>query len=102
MRGEVTNVVCLPSGSIVELFFNIDIDTYAPQTKLDELQNLTLSEVETTSENYLPIQVPPSGFYLALDSLIKQSAFSFYSLTHIPSFRVPRSEKECKRNSGKT
>jgi len=36
MRGEVTNVVCLPLGSIVEVFFNIDIDTYAPQTKLDE------------------------------------------------------------------
>jgi len=28
MRGEVANVVCLPSGSIVEVFFNIDIDTY--------------------------------------------------------------------------
>jgi len=71
MRGEVTNVVCLPLGSIVEVFFNIDIDTYAPQTKLDEHQNLTLSEVETTSENYLPMQVPPGSFYLALDSLLR-------------------------------
>jgi len=34
--------MCLPLGSIVEVFFNIDIDTYTPQTKLDELQNLTL------------------------------------------------------------
>jgi len=51
MRGEVANVVCLPLGGIVEVFFN----TYTPQTELDELQNLTFSEVETTSENYLPI-----------------------------------------------
>jgi len=57
--------MCLPLGSILEVFFNIDIDTHAPQTKLDELQDLTLSEVETTSENYLPIQVPPSRWLLS-------------------------------------
>jgi len=98
MRREVANVVCLPLGSIVGVFFNIDINTYTPQTKLAELQNLTLSEIETTSENYLPIQVPPGCFYLALDSHLN---FSFYPLTHIPSFTAPRLENEFKHNSGK-
>jgi len=87
MRGEVANVMCLPLGSIVEVFFNIDIDTHAPQTKLDELQDLTLSEVETTSENYLPIQVPPGGFYLALDCNLKRIFVLFsdpYSLLYGP------------------
>lgn len=55
-------------GSIVEVFFQIDIDSYSPQKKLSELQGLTLSEVEATSENYAPISVPPGGFYLALDT----------------------------------
>ena len=80
-------MVCLPLGSIVEVFFNIDIDTYTPQTKLDELQNLTLSEVETTSENYLSIQVPPGGFYLALDCHLKRLFVLFsnpYSLLYRP------------------
>jgi len=72
MRREVANVVCLPLGRIVGVFFNIDINTYTPQTKLAKLQNLTPSEIETTSENYLPIQVPPGGFYLALDCHLKR------------------------------
>ena len=67
MRREVANVVCLPLGSIVEVFFNINIDTHTSRTKLNELQNLTLSEVETTSKNYLPIQLPLASFYPALD-----------------------------------
>jgi len=99
MRREVANVVCLPLGSIVEVFFNIDINIYTPQTKLAELQNLTLSEIETTSENYLPILVPPGGFIWLLSVIL--SDFSVYPLTHIPSFTVPRLENEFKHNSGK-
>jgi len=72
MRSEVANVLCFPLGSTVEVFFNINMNIYTPPTNLAELQNLTVSEFETTSENYLRIQVPRGGFYLALDCHLKR------------------------------
>ncbi|KAG0131239.1 hypothetical protein HOY82DRAFT_338786 [Tuber indicum] len=72
---------------IVEVFFKIDIDTYTPQTKLFGLQNLTLSDVESTSEHYLPIHVSSGGFYLALDCNFRRLFVLFsdpYSLLYGP------------------
>jgi len=55
----------------VEIFFKIDINSYTSQGKLSELENLTFSEVQNASQNYLPICVPTGAFYLALDSKLQ-------------------------------
>jgi len=70
-----------------KFFFKIDIDTYTPQTKLFGLQNLTLSDVESTSEHYLPIHASSGGFYLALDCNFRRLFVLFsdpYSLLYGP------------------
>jgi len=85
--GKVANMERFFLGSIVEIFFKIDINTYTPQGKLSELENLTFSEVQTASENYLPISVPTGGFYLALDSNLQRLFVLFsdpYSLLYGP------------------
>ncbi|KAI5836923.1 hypothetical protein DFP73DRAFT_601620 [Morchella snyderi] len=65
-------VECQLARNMIEVFFEIDLDSPTSKKKTETLQGKSLEEIETTVNNYTSIDLPPGAFHVALDSKFRR------------------------------